>query len=774
MSTDGGRGPEPRGRRLGFHRLGALTVRRRRTVILTWIVVMLAALPFMGKLSSRLSQGGFEVPGSQSDRVKQVLVHDFHHSNLTDTLVLYSRSLTDRDPAFRTAFDRVRTSLLKAPGVESVSDPFSGPARAVSRDGHTATSVVQLSGTQDTALKQAPALAAAVQRAAGGSPVRALLTGSAPFYKAFQDTTTRDLKRAETIAFPISLVILLVVFGSLVAAGMPLAMAIVSLLIAFGVVSIIAAQTTVSIFAENLMSMIGIGVGIDYSLFILTRYREELRRGHPREEAIPLAMASSGKAVFVSAMTVVVALAGTQLVNIAAFRSMGWGAMLAVTVASAAALTLLPAMIAAVGSKIDAVRVQRRPAGERESRVWHRWAGTVMRRPWIALAASVAILLALAAPALHMQLGSSGPAILPKDSEPRVASELVGRSFGAGQVAPVEIVVHDPKGVTTDGFGFVYSLTHRLARDPEVEAGGVRSIATLVPGQTEAQARAFATGPVAANLVGRFLAAGGKETLIQIVTRHDAQSRQSGDFVKRARALIERTAPPQITADVGGDPGLNQDLNAEIGRKLVPVVALVMVLSYLLLLLFFRSLLLPLKAVLMNTASVVAVYGLLVFVFQEGHFEGLLSFRSGGVIESFIPLFLFCVLFGLSMDYEVFLLARIREEYLKTGDNTEAVGWGLEHTASIITSAALIMFTVFGAFAFASLVPIKSMGFGLAMAVLIDATLVRVVLVPAAMRLMGRWNWWLPAWLDRWLPNVSLEGTVREPEAVREPAGLAR
>jgi RND superfamily putative drug exporter len=199
-----------------------------------------------------------------------------------------------------------------------------------------------------------------------------------------------------------------------------------------------------------------------------------------------------------------------------------------------------------------------------------------------------------------------------------------------------------------------------------------------------------------------------------------------------------------------------------------------MVLSYLLLLLFFRSLLLPLKAVLMNTASVVAVYGLLVFVFQEGHFEGLLSFRSGGVIESFIPLFLFCVLFGLSMDYEVFLLARIREEYLKTGDNTEAVGWGLEHTASIITSAALIMFTVFGAFAFASLVPIKSMGFGLAMAVLIDATLVRVVLVPAAMRLMGRWNWWLPAWLDRRLPNVSLEGTVREPEAVREPAGLAR
>ena len=263
------------------------------------------------------------------------------------------------------------------------------------------------------------------------------------------------------------------------------------------------------------------------------------------------------------------------------------------------------------------------------------------------------------------------------------------------------------------------------------------------------------------------------QTLIQVVTRHDAQSRESGDFVKRARALIARIAPPGITADVGGDPGQNQDLNAEVGGKLIPVVALVMVLSYLVLLLFFRSILLPLKAVLMNTASVLAVYGLLVFVFQDGHFEGLLSFQSGGAIESFIPLFLFCVLFGLSMDYEVFLLARIREEYIKTGDNTEAVGWGLEHTASIITSAALIMFTVFGAFAFASLVPIKSMGFGLAMAVLIDATLVRVVLVPAAMRLMGRWNWWLPAWLDKRLPNVSLEGTGREEPAEREPVRVA-
>jgi len=221
---------------------------------------------------------------------------------------------------------------------------------------------------------------------------------------------------------------------------------------------------------------------------------------------------------------------------------------------------------------------------------------------------------------------------------------------------------------------------------------------------------------------------------------------------------------------VGGDPGLNTDINQEMTGKLIPVVGLVLVLSFIVLLFFLRSVLLPLKAILMNTASVVAAYGLLVFVFQDGHFEGLLSFNGNGNIDSFLPLFLFCVLFGLSMDYEVFLLARIREEYLRTGDNTEAVGWGLEHTARIITSAAAIMVTVFGAFAFARMLPIKELGFGLAAAVFLDATIIRIILVPATMRLMGRWNWWLPGWLDRLLPKVSLEAVPEMPPEERVPA----
>jgi putative drug exporter of the RND superfamily len=773
------------GARSRFYRLGGFAYRRRWAVVAVWVAAVVAAGPFLGKLTERLSQGGFEVPGSQSFQVKQALESDFHLTNINDSLVMHSDTLTVTDDPFRATFDRVKAALSDAPGVIGVSDPYSPTAASISRDGHTLTATVSLSGSQNDALKNADVLNEAVAKASRGSGVTALLTGAAPFYSEFSKTTNEDLKNAESIALPISLLILILAFGSLVAAGMPLALAVLSLLISFGVISAIAAVADVSLFTENIASMIGIGVGIDYSLFILTRFREELRGGRDAPDAISLAIASSGKAVFVSALTVVVALSGTQLVNIQAFRSMGWGAMIAVAIAAAAALTLLPALLGVVRERVNfrvfpwllgrvglgrlAERLPVRRTGE--SRLWHRWATAVMRRPWLALTGSLAVLLLLATPALHLRMGSSGPSILPPDSSPRVASEIAAKAFGEGQVAPVQIVVSDPRGVTRGAAAFaVCKLSRDLAADPELVPGGVHSFATLVPGQDLHACVEFAAAPLARTPIEPFLAKGGTETLISVVTKHGAQSDESNAFVERARREIADLLPSgaPTRALVGGDPGLNVDINNEVSSKLVPVVALVMILSFLVLMVFFRSLLLPLKAVLMNTASVLAVYGLLVFVFQDGHLEGLLNFQAAGHIESFLPLFLFCILFGLSMDYEVFLLARIREEYLKTGDNTEAVGWGLEHTAAIITSAALIMVTVFGAFAFASLVPIKSMGFGLAMAVLIDATIVRVILVPAAMRLMGRGNWWLPNWLDKRIPQVSLEGT----DAKRVHAGI--
>jgi putative drug exporter of the RND superfamily len=783
-----------------FYRMGSFAYRRRWPILVVWVVLLVAAMPFLQKLSDRLSQGGFEVPGSQSDQVKHTLESDFHQTELTDSLVLHSTTTSATDPScatgacdFAVVFHRIAASLVKPTSngfheVLGLADPFDQNhppppgAVAISGDGHLLTTRVSLGGTQDTALKTADELQARVDAAVAHDSNfqdpsgEAMLTGAGPFYSEFSHTTTEDLKRAEFIAGPFTLIILLLAFGSLVAAGMPLIMALFALFISFGILSIIAATTTVSIFTENIASMIGIGVGIDYSLFILTRYREEKRRGRPIDQAIPFAMASSGKAVFVSGLTVVVALAGTQLVRIQAFKSMGFGAMIAVAFAVAAALTLLPALIGLVGKNMERVRIRRKPAGE--SRMWHRWAMTVMARPWVFLVACVAILLVLAAPALGMQLGSSGPSILPTDSIPRRAAELVAKpppkGFGEGQIAPIQVVVTDPKGVTTHGFPFLFRLAQKVQGFGEVVPNGVRSIATICPpqqcpDQTAEQAQAFLNGPLAAETAGPLLAKGGTETVMLVVTRHGAQAAESNALVDDIRDLIRSSIPAGVTALVGGDPGLNVDLNHAIGSALAPVVGLVMLLSFVVLMVFFRSLLLPLKAVLMTTASVLAVYGALVFIFQDGHFQGLFGFDTSGHLESFLPLFLFCILFGLSMDYEVFLLARIREEYLKTGDNTEAVGWGLEHTAAIITSAAAIMITVFGAFAFASLVPIKAMGFGLAFAVFIDATVVRVVLVPATMRLLGKWNWWLPGWLDRLLPRVALEEPA-VPERV--PAGV--
>jgi RND superfamily putative drug exporter len=722
-------------------------------VIAAWVIAMGALGPQLGEMQDRMSNGGFEVPGSQSDQVKNIIEDDFSGQyNLSDLLVMHSDSLGAADPEFRAIFENIKKELSDAPGVAAVSDPYLAPEQSISPDGSTLTARVGLSDDQDQALAHANALDERVARASDGSGVTALLTGAAPFYRTFSETTTHDLERAEKIAFPITLLILLLAFGSLIAAGMPLIMAVLALAVSFGLISIMAANFTVSLFTQNIASMIGLGVGIDYSLFMLTRFRERLRTGTTVEQAVCEAMATSGKAVFVSALTVAVSLSGTLLVNLQAFRSMGLGAMIAVAIAGAAALTLLPALLSVVGAKVDSLRIGRKR--DKGNALWHRWSVTVMRRPWVALGVAVLILAAIAAPAIDLNVGSSGVAILPKDSTVRRAAELTAAAFGEGQIAPVQIVVKHPGGVLDEGFPEVYAIAQRIATFDEVAR--VDSVATLVPGAEESLALATANSPEAEPFVQSIIADEGRVTLLSAVTHHGAQSEEADRLVRELRADLPGVASG-ATVIVGGDPALDEDINNELSGKLPYIIGLVLLLSFLILLVFLRSLLLPVKAVLLNLGSVLAAYGMLVLVFQKGIGENLLGFEAQGHIDPFLPVFMFCILFGLSMDYEVFMLSRIREEYARTHDNTEAVGWGLEHTAGIITSAAAIMVTVFGGFAAATLIPIKAMGFGLAVAVFLDATLIRAVLVPASMRLIGDWNWWLPGWLDRLLPKVSLE-----------------
>jgi putative drug exporter of the RND superfamily len=763
-----------------FGRLGRFAVRRRWLVIGTWAIVLVLMGSFASSLTGRLTSGGFEVPGSDSLTVQQDLLHRFTGQYPSSALVVVRNDhATVDEAAYRQAVEGLAVRLDATRGVGSVQSFYSTKSPVfVSKDRATTYLIVGLKGDQNEVLHGAARVAETV-RADAPAGYEVDTGGLAPFYSRFNEVSRQDLEKAERIAFPITLLVLVLAFGTLIAAGLPILLGMFSLVVTLGALYFLAGVTNMSVYVTNTASIIGIGVGIDYSLFVVTRYREELRRGRPVSDAIARSIASSGRAVALSGATVIVALAGMFLVNIQAFRSMAIGSMSVVAVAVLAAITLLPAVLSVAGRWVDRLRVpfvRGVPAGN-DRGFWHRWALSVMRRPWAFLGASLAILLVVAVPFGALRLGQPGPSVLPADEQPRIAAERLAADFGPGVTGPIEIILDTPGGAgQLQNLSPVASLTKRLQADPDVAA--VLSLTSAVPfdipmlGYVQIYSKGLAgvdprLRPVVAGLSN--WDRGASLSRITVVSKTPPESPASEDLIRRIRNWYVPGAG--VEARVGGSTAFNLDLENEISKRLPVVVAAVLALSFLLLMMAFRSLLLPLKAIVMNLLSVSAAYGVIVALFQWGWGASLLGFTSEHHIEAFVPMFLFSILFGLSMDYEVFLMSRMREEYERTGSNDLAVAHGLEGTARTITSAALIMVTVFLAFAVSRVVPFKEMGIGLAAAVLIDATLVRTVLVPAAMKLMGHWNWWMPYWLDRWLPRIALETTEEhEEQPVREPA----
>jgi putative drug exporter of the RND superfamily len=762
-------------------RLGRFTVRRRWYVIAAWAVLLVVMGTFASGLQDRLGSGGFEVPGSQSLAAQRDLERRFANQFPTTALVtVHDGSRTVDDPAYRALVEAIAARVRAVPNVGGVESFLtSGSPAFVSPDRHTTYLVAGLSGSQNTQLDTAPQVAEAARRDLPAG-VDLQTGGNAAFYQRLNEISRHDLEQAERVSFPITLLVLLLAFTSLVAAGLPVMLALVSLGVTLGALYFLAGVTDMNVYVTNTASIVGIGVGIDYALFVVTRFREELGRGRPVAEAVPVTLATSGRAVALSGATVIVALAGMFLVDIQAFRSMAIGSMSVVAVAVLAAITLLPAVLSLVGNWVNRLRIpmvgRRRAAGEG---FWHRWAVGIMRRPLASVAVALALLVALAVPFAGIRLGQPGAAILPADESPRLATERLAAEFGAGVTGPMEIVVDTPGGAGTPAnLARVDRLTRALRADQAV--AGVQSLTSVLPGgDLDGYARLYAGGlagvrpelaPAVAGLAN--WDRGADLARITVVTRDAPQSQAAEDLVDRVRDRYLPAAGLAGQARVGGTTALNLDLAREISGQLPVVVLTVLALSFVLLAMAFRSLVLPLQAIAMNLLSVGAAYGLIVAVFQWGWGERLLGFTSEGHIEVFVPLFLFSILFGLSMDYEVFLLSRIREEYLRSGDNQLAVARGLERTARTITSAALVMVTVFAAFAAGRLVPFKEMGLGLAAAVLIDATLVRTILVPAVMRLVGRHNWWMPSAVDRWLPAIALEAPAEDVPArrTREPA----
>jgi RND superfamily putative drug exporter len=722
-------------------KLAGFLGRRRRWVLLAWVAIVLAALPLAAKQTEHLTGGGFDVPGSQSKAVSDSLEENFRATSGGIAVLL--RAQPDASAAARAAaLDRVRRSVA---AIDELALPPAVAGRAelaLQRNG-SATLALRSEQTSDAQVDTAVILREDLDPGTAEAGVTTYLAGQPTVWAGMQELSKEDLAKAEAAGFPIVAVILLIVFGSLAAAALPLALGFVSVIVTGALIYFLSLNMGMSVFVTNMASMIGIGVAIDYSLFILARYREERARGKDPEHARSEALATSGLAVSFSGLAVIVSLAGLWMVDNQALRSMALGAMTVVAVSILTATTLLPVLIAMLGDRVmpggivaKALGVFRR-RGERPDReaFWVRWTNRVMARPWVAVIGVSAVLLTLAAPLLSAETGTEAIAQFPKGSDVRVGNELAAAERD-GAADPVQIVA---------GFGGDIDGEDRAA-----VAGFARTIGAT-PGVSSVAPPSFA----------------GDAALIQALPSTPSESDATRALIDRLRDnVVPATELAALAAvDVGGESARSHDVRRQISGSMWMIVAFVLALSFLVLMVMLRSLLLPLKAVLMNLLSIGAAFGVLVVIFQWGWLDSLLGFESLGALDTINVPLIFAIVFGLSMDYEVFLMSRIRERYLVHGDNERAVAEGLSSSARTISSAALIMTAVFAVFVLTGVPSIKELGMGCAVAIALDATLVRLILVPAAMKLFGDWNWWMPSWLDRALPDLSFEGGgAPEPE----------
>ena len=752
---------------MSFDRLGRFAVRRRWWIVAAWAVVLLVALPLAPQAPGALSAGGFILDDLESARAKQLLRDELGTEPSAFVLVYTSDTLTAGTPAWLAAVQTATRDVPSAPHVTRILSHTLSP-RQVSPDGHTAYDIVFLDLPPDDSPDAIPPVLAALHEVPG---LRVQVGGGPAFYGDVQSVTEGDLRRSELISLPLAALALLLVFGGLVAAGVPLAVGGASVLVALAAIFLVASVTPMSIFVLNLATLLGLGLGVDYSLLLTSRFREELahRTGPDRvAEAVRVTVATAGRAVFFSGLTVLLGLLGLVLFEFMILRSVGIAGAVVVGMAVAAALTLLPAILAILGPRIDRWSVRRVTVEPGADGPWSRLARRVMRRPVAVLVPTLTLLLVLGVPFLHVRFNAPDATILPPSVPSREAYDVLAREFGEGEFAPIVLAIRT-QGPATDAANLaeLHDYSRRLAADPRISR--VDGLVDLDPRLTLEQYQVLYGSP--SGPPDRFVAASlaattrGDLTAFTLTTPYGPNNDDARALVHDLRDPAGSLAPPPgVRVLVGGGAADVDDVVSRVWADFPRTALFIVVTTFLVLFVLLRSVVLPVKALVMNTLSIIASFGALVWIFQDGNLSALLGFQPLGFVETTQPVILFCVLFGLSMDYEVFLLSRMKEAWDRTGDNTEAVAVGLERSGRIVSSAALIVVVVAGSFAFADIVLIKALGLGVAIAVALDATVVRALLVPATMRLLGRWNWWVPARLDRALRNV-LPRTEAEAEA---------
>ncbi|MFV1961886.1 MAG: MMPL family transporter [Acidimicrobiia bacterium] len=735
--------------RLSTESIARSTARRPWRTVVVWIFALITA----GVLSSQLLGGALTTESEftndpESKRAAAMLEERLRGPEVDTEFVVVTADSTVAEPEYQAYVSELQSTIESlGPDVVQYVGSYLTEDGPVSESGQSTLLPVTMAGVDRAAVTDnAELVVATVKSVDAPAGFEAVVAGGATLENDFIRLAEEGLQKGETIGLAVALVVLVFVFGAVVAGLIPIILAVVAIAISLGAAALVGQVFDLSFFITNIVTMIGLAVGIDYSLFIVSRYREERAKGLDKLEAITHAGATASKAVFFSGLTVMVALTGMLLLPDTGFRSIGMGAILVVLVAVAASLTLLPAVLALLGDKVEAIRIRGRSkkAQQRQGRFWNLITSMVMRRPVVSLVLSAGILILAALPYLSMNTGFSGVSTLPDEVESKQAFLVLESEFSGGLGSPVEIVIDGE--ITPLVMASIEDLQTELVADP--------SFGLPVVEVSEADNLALVSAPLSGDIAG-------------------------DDAMNEVRELRNNVIPRlfgnvPVEVLVGGDTAFNVD-TLDQQTKYTPIVFLfVLGLSFVLLTVAFRSLVVPAKAIVMNLLSVGAAYGPIVLFFQQDvgpelfkNIASWLGFGQVEAIEAFLPLFLFTILFGLSMDYHVFLLSRIRERFDQTGDNSESVAYGLRTTGALITGAAAIMVAVFAGFAAGELVALQQMGFGLAIAVALDATIVRSVLVPATMKLLGDRNWYLPSWLE-WLPKVNIEG-VATPETGPEP-----
>jgi len=749
--------------------LARMSARHPWRTIGLWVVGLVVAFVVTGAfLSDALTNEATATNDPESIRAEKLLEERLRGpAPNSEAIIVQSENRTVDDPAFRSLVEGIREDVaaLGPDVIVNITSFYqSNEPGLVSEDRKSTLIPFTLAGDVDEATENIPDVLHIVEEADAQDGFAVNSFGFASVSEDFNTALEEDLQRSEIGTLPIALLILVLVFGALAAALMPVAFAVVAIIIAIGVTAIVGQQWQMTFFVTNMIFMMGLAVGIDYCLFIMSRFREERGKGHDIDEAVSIAASTAGRAVLFSGMTVVVALLGLLIVPQTIFRSLAGGAIIVVLASVLASLTLLPALLRLLGDRINAwilpgalrslLRLARLPVPgflqgkphvfkdpELGGGAWDRIAHTVMARPIVSVVSVTALLVAAAIPYFDIEVGFAGVSTLPDSFQSKQGFEAVQREFSGGEVYPAEVVI-DGDVNSSQVVSAMEKLKASVATDP-----------------------VFGASHFEANDQGDL-------GLLSFQLAADPNATEGTDAIERLRNEYIPNAFAGVDAEVlvGGLAAENLD-GYDLTSKYLPIViGFVLALSFVLLMMVFRSIVVPAKAIIMNLLSVGAAYGLIVLIFQKGVGNEIFGFQQVEAIEAWLPLFLFSILFGLSMDYHVFLLSRIKERYDQTRDNTGSVAFGLRSTGRLITGAALIMVAVFGGFALGDLVMFQQMGFGLGVAVLIDATIIRSILVPATMKLLGDWNWYLPPVLS-WLPHLGIEGPAPAQTQAAEPAG---